>query len=42
MNTLDAMRAWLIALGYPAQGPLKSIENLKPRPLDEVVHRGRW
>lgn len=34
--------AWLIALGYPADGPLKPIKELKRRPFDEVVHRGRW
>jgi nitroreductase len=38
----DRFLAWLIALGYPADGPLKPIENLKRRRFDEVVHRGRW
>jgi len=38
----DRFLAWMIALGYPADGPLKPIENLKRRPFDEVVHRGRW
>jgi nitroreductase len=38
----DRSLAWLIALGYPADGPLKPIENLKRRPFDQVVHRGRW
>jgi nitroreductase len=38
----DRFLAWLIALGYPADGPLKPIKELKRRPFDEVVHRGRW
>ena len=38
----DRTLAWLIALGYPAEGPLKPIENLKRRPFEEVVHRARW
>jgi hypothetical protein len=29
-------------MGYPAQGPLRPIENLKRRDFDDVVHRGRW
>jgi len=38
----DRFLGWLIALGYPADGPLKPIKELKRRPFDEVVHRGRW
>ena len=38
----DHVLAWMIALGYPADGPLKPIKELKRRPFDEVVHRGRW
>jgi nitroreductase len=38
----DRSLAWLIALGYPAEGPLKPIENLKRRPFEQVIHRGRW
>jgi nitroreductase len=34
--------AWLIALGYPAGGPLRPIKNLDRRPFDEVVHRERF
>jgi len=34
--------ALLISLGYPADRPLVPIRNPKRRPLDEVVHRGRW
>ncbi|TQS46880.1 nitroreductase family protein [Cryptosporangium phraense] len=34
--------AFLIGLGYPADRPLRPIENPKRRPFDEVVHRGRW
>ena len=38
----DHFLAWMIALGYPAEGPLKPIENLKRRPFEQVVHRGHW
>ena len=38
----DRFLAWMIALGYPAEGPLKPIENLKRRPFEQVVHRGHW
>jgi len=38
----DHFGAWLIALGYPAEVPLKPIKELKRRPLDDVVHQGRW
>lgn len=34
--------AYLLALGYPADGPLSPVERLNRRPLDEVHHRGRW
>lgn len=33
---------YLIALGYPADRPLKPIRNPKRRRFDEVVHRERW
>ncbi len=32
----------LIALGYPADRPLKPIVTPKRRSLEEIVHRGRW
>jgi nitroreductase len=38
----DRRCAILIALGYPADRPLTPIRNPKRRPLDDVVHRGRW
>jgi nitroreductase len=38
----DRFCAWLIALGYPADRPLRPISKPTRRPLDEVVHRGRW
>jgi nitroreductase len=38
----DRICAWLVAMGYPAEGPLRPIENLKRRDFDNVVHRGRW
>ncbi len=34
--------AWLIALGYPADKPLKPMQKPKRRAFDQVVHRGRW
>jgi nitroreductase len=34
--------AYLIAAGYPANGPLRPIERPNRRPFDEVVHWGRW
>jgi nitroreductase len=33
---------YLIALGYPADRPLKPIRNPKRRPVDDVVHRDHW
>ena len=46
MNTLPITRdlrlAYLVSLGYPADGPLRPLERLNRRPFDEVVHRGRW
>jgi nitroreductase len=33
---------YLIALGYPADGPLKPLRNPKRRAFDDVVHRERW
>jgi len=33
---------WLLALGYPADRPLKPIKNLNRRAYDEVVHLGGW
>jgi nitroreductase len=38
----DRFGAWLIALGYPADRPLQPIKEMKRRPFDDVVHRGRW
>ena len=38
----DYFCGWLIALGYPADRPLTPIVKLNRRPIDEVVHRGRW
>ena len=38
----DHFGAWLIALGYPADRPLAPIKEMKRRPFDQVVHRGRW
>ena len=38
----DRFCAWLIALGYPADRPLKPIKRPTRRPFDDVVHRARW
>jgi nitroreductase len=38
----DRYAAYLIDLGYPADRPLKPIQRPNRRPLDDVVHRGRW
>jgi nitroreductase len=34
--------AYMVALGYPADRPLRPISRIDRRPLTEVVHRGRW
>ena len=34
--------AYMLALGYPADRPLKPILKPNRRPFAEVVHRGRW
>ncbi len=31
--------AWLIAMGYPADGPLSPVEELNRRDFEDVVHR---
>jgi nitroreductase len=33
---------WMVALGYPQDGPLAPIETLDRRPFDDVVHREHW
>jgi nitroreductase len=33
---------WLIALGMPADRPLRPIQHPNRRPFDDVVHRERW
>lgn len=38
----DRRCAYLLALGYPADRPLKAIRNPDRRPFDQVVHRDRW
>lgn len=38
----DRFCAWMIALGYPADGSLQPVERLNRRPFDEVVHRDEW
>jgi nitroreductase len=38
----DRHCAYMLALGYPADRPLRPIEHPDRRPFDEVVHRGHW
>jgi nitroreductase len=38
----DRTWALLISLGYPADRPLVPIRHPRRRPLEEIVHRGRW
>ena len=38
----DRRGAYLLALGYPADRPLKPLKKINRRPFEEVVHRGRW
>ena len=38
----DHFVAYLIGLGYPADRPLAPIAKPDRRPLNEVVHHGRW
>jgi nitroreductase len=38
----DRFCAWLIALGNPADRPLRPIRQPTRRPLEEIVHRERW
>ena len=38
----DRFLAYVLSVGYPADRPLAVVENLKRRPMQEVVHRGRW
>jgi nitroreductase len=38
----DRPWAFLVSLGYPADRPLTPVRNPRRRPLEEVVHRGRW
>jgi nitroreductase len=38
----DRICAYMLALGYPADRPLKPIVKPDRRPFDEVVHRGHW
>src|SRR6266516_352320 len=37
-----AQSAATIALGYPADRPLRPLTKPNRRPFDEVVHWGRW
>ena len=32
----------MIDFGYPAERPLRPIRQPDRRPVEEVVHRGRW
>lgn len=38
----DRFCAYLLALGYPVDRPLRPIANPDRRPFAEIVHHGRW
>jgi nitroreductase len=38
----DRFCAALIALGYPAEGEMRPLKRHNRRPLEDVVHRGKW
>jgi nitroreductase len=38
----DRHAAYMLALGYPAAGPLRPVNKPDRRPFDDVVHRGHW
>jgi nitroreductase len=38
----DRICAYMLALGYPADRPLKPIIDPDRRPFDEVIHQGHW
>ena len=38
----DSQCAYMIALGYPADRPLKPMAKIDRRPFDQVVHRDKW
>jgi nitroreductase len=38
----DRTCAYMLALGYPSDRPLRPIQKPDRRPFDEVVHRGQW
>lgn len=38
----DRFCAWLIALGYPADGALDSVAGPDRKPFEDVVHVGSW
>ena len=38
----DRRGAYLLALGYPGDRPLRPLKRVNRRPFEEVVHRGRW
>ena len=41
-HPLDHFVAYLIALGYPTDGPFAPIRRPDRRPFDDVVHRDHW
>lgn len=38
----DHLCAYMIALGYPADRPLRPLVKIDRRPFEEVVHRDKW
>ncbi|MCC7363649.1 MAG: nitroreductase family protein [Dehalococcoidia bacterium] len=38
----DRFCAWLVAMGYPADRPIRPLKRHNRRPFEEVVHFGTW
>ena len=38
----DHFCAWLMALGYPADAPIRPLKKHNRRPYEDVVHMGEW
>lgn len=38
----DRFCGQIISIGHAAEGPLRPLEKLDRRPIEEVVHRGTW
>jgi nitroreductase len=38
----DRFLAYMLSVGYPANGPLRPLRRLNRRPFEQVVHRETW